>query len=109
PIYGTSTGKGITVADATIGFARQTDFTAFTSAFALGAKLVSVPVGSNIPNDNNGETTLDVEWIAAVAPDATIDQVSPPNTSDQSFDAMYSHIVNDMSSVHLVTTSWGSW
>jgi subtilase family serine protease len=107
PIYGTSTGKGITVADATIGFARASDFTAFTTAFSLGAKLVNVPVGGGIPQDTNGESTLDVEWIAAIAPDVTVDQVSPPNASDQSFDAMYSHIVNDMSTVHLVTTSWG--
>jgi kumamolisin len=107
PIYAQSTGKGITVADATVGLARQSDFAAFTSQFGLGATLNSVPVGSGVKTDGNGETTLDVEWIAGVAPDATVDQVSPPNASDKSFDDMYSYIVNEMSDVHIVTTSWG--
>lgn len=107
PIYTSSTGSGITIADATVGFARSADFSAFTKQFGGSATLTSVTVGTNAPSDNNGETTLDVEWMAGVAPGASIDQVSPPNASNKSFDSMYSYIANDLSSVHVVSTSWG--
>jgi kumamolisin len=108
PIYASATGAGITVIDATVGFARASDFTTFTGEFGSSATLISTAVGSKKPPlDNNGETTIDVEWISGVAPGATIDQVSPANASNKDFDSMYSYIVNDMSTVHIVTTSWG--
>jgi subtilase family serine protease len=107
PIYSTNNGSGITIADATFGLARASDFSAFTKKFALSAKLVNVSAGSKSPTDNNGETTLDVEYMAAVAPDVTIDQVTAPANTDAGFNTMYSYIVNKLSTVHLVSTSWG--
>ena len=98
PIYATATGAGITVVDATVGLARKTDFAGFNKRFGLNSQLISTQVGTRIPFDFNGETTLDVEWISAVAPDATVDQVSPPQNTDKDFDKMYAYIVNSMSS-----------
>jgi kumamolisin len=108
PIYATSTGQGITVIDATVGLARVTDFNEFDHRFSLHSQLVTTRVGTKIPFDFNGETTLDVEWISAIAPNSTVDQVSPPENTDKDFDVMYAYIVNQMSFAHIVTTSWGS-
>jgi kumamolisin len=108
PVYATSTGQGVTVIDATVGLARVTDFNEFNHRFSLHSQLVTTRVGTNIPFDFNGETTLDVEWISAIAPNATVDQVSPPQNTDKDFDIMYAYIVNQMSFAHFVTTSWGS-
>jgi subtilase family serine protease len=108
PIYATSTGQGITVIDATVGLARVEDFNEFNRRFSLHSQLVTTRVGTKIPFDFNGETTLDVEWISAIAPDVTVDQVSPPSNTDKDFDIMYAYIVNQMSFAHVVTTSWGS-
>jgi len=107
PIYSSAQGEGITIADATEGLARRSDFSAFLKKFDLNARLVSFAAGNKSPTDNNGETTLDVEWMAAVAPKVTIDQVTAANTSDAAFDKMYSYIINTLSSVHVVSTSWG--
>ena len=106
-LYSKVNGKGVTVVDATEGLAASSDFSAFTKKFSLSATLVSTSAGKKSPKDTNGETTLDVEWMAAIAPDATVDQVTAASTSNANFDAMYSYIVNDMSKDHIVSTSWG--
>jgi subtilase family serine protease len=107
PIYLSAKGEGITIADATEGLARRSDFSVFLKRFNLNARLVNFASGAKSPTDRSGETTLDVEWMAAVAPRVTIDQVTAANTSDAAFNKLYSYIVNRLSSVHLISTSWG--
>jgi subtilase family serine protease len=107
PIYSSATGSGVTIVDATEGLATASDFATFQSKFGLNATLSSFSAGSKSPTDIYGETTIDVEYMAAVAPNVTIDQVTAPRTSDSSFDKMYAYIVNKLSSVHIVSTSWG--
>ncbi|HTV72389.1 MAG TPA: S53 family peptidase, partial [Candidatus Acidoferrales bacterium] len=107
PIYSSATGSGVTIVDATEGLATASDFATFQSKFGLKATLLSFSAGRKSPVDTYGETTIDVEYMAAVAPDVTIDQVTASSTSDSSFDKMYAYIVNNLSSVHIVSTSWG--
>ena len=57
------------------------------------------------PASNNGEPTLDIEDVSALAPQADIDVYEAPNTTTGSLDE-YSQIVNsDVDQV--VTSSWG--
>lgn len=107
PVYSSYKGSGVTVVDATEGLARSTDFSAFTKQFGLTATLVNTSAGKKSPTDGNGETTLDVEWMAGIAPAITVNQVTAASTSNANFDQMYSYIINDMSKDHVVSTSWG--
>lgn len=107
PIYTKYTGSGVTVVDATVGLVRPSDFSAFEKKFGLKASLSQV-AQKNSPYDNNGESTLDVEWMSAVAPRAKLVLVSPKTNSNAGFTWMYDTIVNKMSNAKLVSTSWGS-
>ncbi|HEY0798627.1 MAG TPA: S53 family peptidase [Candidatus Baltobacteraceae bacterium] len=107
PIYSSATGTGVTISDATEGLASASDFATFQSKFGLNATLFSLASGSKSPPDTNGETTIDVEYMAAVAPKVSIDQVTASSTSDSAFNKLYSYIVNKLSAVHIVSTSWG--
>lgn len=105
PIYSQYTGKGQTVVDATFGLVRPADFMAFQKQFGLKASLTQVGL-NGAPFDSVGESTLDVEWMAAIAPATKIVLVSPSNDSVGMMQ-MHSYIVNNLSQHHIVSTSWG--
>ena len=74
-----------------------------------GSRLSLIPVdGGDVaanPASNNGEPTLDIEDVSALAPQADIDVYEAPNTTTGALDE-YSQIVNsDVDQV--VTSSWG--
>ncbi len=107
PIYPVSDGSGVTIGEATVGFATASDFAVWQKRFGLHATLRSVPASTPVAADTD-ETTLDVDWMAAIAPKATIVQVSPQNNSFQQFTVMYGYFANKLSAIHLVSTSWGA-
>ncbi|HTX58154.1 MAG TPA: S53 family peptidase, partial [Verrucomicrobiae bacterium] len=112
PIYANYDGSGKKVVDATFGLAKQSDFQAFANRFGIKAKLESRSSSEATPPPTD-ETTLDVEWMAAIAPGAKIVQVTAPTQGDtnrqffEAFQEMYGFIVNLMSDDHIVSTSWG--
>ncbi|MGO9965427.1 MAG: protease pro-enzyme activation domain-containing protein [Acidimicrobiales bacterium] len=80
-----------------------------TNGDLKGSRLSVIPVdGGDVtadPASNNGEPTLDIEDVSALAPQADIDVYEAPNTTTGSLDE-YSQIVNsDVDQV--VTSSWG--
>jgi subtilase family serine protease len=105
PVYAQYTGQGETVVDATYGTVRTSDFKAFKQQFGLNAKLSQIGL-DGAPVDNQGESTLDVEWMAAIAPSAKILLVSAGNDTI-GFLRMHRYIVNNLSQDHIVSTSWG--
>jgi subtilase family serine protease len=113
PLYAAGlNGSGITMANATFGAATQSDLSAFQKLFKLpAAALVSTPIptSSKLSPYGNGESTLDVDAATGVARNVTFHQVVAKTTDNSSFDAVYGYIVNNLgSTVHVVTTSWGT-
>jgi kumamolisin len=107
PVYRRFDGRGVTIVDATLGTVRPRDFAAFTKKFGLHAKLDQIALSNYPPLDDVSESTIDVEWMAAIAPSVTIDLVTADGWDDAQMLAMHSWIVNDMSADHIVSTSWG--
>jgi subtilase family serine protease len=106
PLYPRYTGDGRTVIDATVGLVRQTDFAAFTKQFGLLSTLSQISQ-KNAYLDTQGESTLDVEWMAAIAPKVRVLLVTPAENTDSGFLWMYEQIVNKLSEDKIVSTSWG--
>jgi kumamolisin len=107
PIYKKYDGTGVTIGEATVGIATQPDFSAFNRRFGLHARMTIVPLGTGTYNDRH-ESTLDVEWMAAIAPSATIVQAAIPTNSFAEFIKLYSYFVNKRSDINIVSTSWGA-
>jgi subtilase family serine protease len=105
PVYAQYMGQGETIIDATYGLVRPRDYGMFESKFGLHAKLTQTALHSP-PLDPYGESTLDVEWMSAIAPRANILLVSAANQSI-GFLKMHRYIVNSLSADHIVSTSWG--
>jgi kumamolisin len=116
PLYSAKTpldGKGVTIANATCGAASPSDFALFKSQFGLTAQLVTTGIGGTVREScasyGNGESSLDVDSATGVARAATFHQVVAKSPGNDAFNRAYSYIVNDLgSTVHVVTTSWGS-
>ena len=66
-----------------------------------------VPLGTGTYNDRH-ESTLDVEWMAAIAPSVNIVQAAIPTNSFADFVKLYSYFVNKRSNINIVSTSWGA-
>lgn len=107
PIYTKYDGKGVTIGEATVGAASQSDFAAFNRHFGLHATMTTVALGSANYSDRH-ESTLDVEWMAAVAPRANVLQVALTYNTNAGFTRLYSYFVNKRSDVNIVSTSWGN-
>jgi subtilase family serine protease len=110
-------GKGVTVANATCGAASASDLAIFQNTFSLPrAQLVSTgePKRHSLSTScgrgySNGESSLDADWVTAIAREATLHQVVAHGPSNHDFDLVYSFIVNKLGrTVHVVTTSWGA-
>jgi kumamolisin len=107
PIYSKYTGAGVPVVDATFGLVRDSDFGGWQKKFGLKASLKQV-YQKGAPLDDNGESTLDVQWMASIAPQAKVVLVSPKANTNAGFIWMYATIVNKLSGDRIVSTSWGS-
>jgi subtilase family serine protease len=107
PLYAKYTGAGFTVIDATVGTVRPNDFARFVKQFGLKATLSQISL-KGAPVDNQGESTLDVEYMAAIAPNVRVLLVSGSGTSSSDFVALHTKIVNTLSQHHVVSTSWGA-
>jgi subtilase family serine protease len=105
PIYAKYSGATQTVIDATYGFVRATDFAAFAKQFGLNATLEQEG-SKKAPEDPYGESTLDVEYMAAVAPSVKI-LLYTASDQEMGFLKMHARIINDLSDHHIVSTSWG--
>lgn len=104
-------GTGVTIANATLGPATNSDLALFQKHFHIkGGTLVSTPVPVNQPAGSYdiGESTLDVDVALSVARGATFNQVLARSPYNHAFDLVYGYIVNNLGkTVHIVTTSWG--
>ncbi|MBV8284310.1 MAG: hypothetical protein JO175_06650, partial [Candidatus Eremiobacteraeota bacterium] len=107
PIYAKYDGTGVTIGEATVGIATESDFHAFNRNFGLHGRMSIVPLGSGTYADRH-ESTLDVEWMAAIAPHITIVQAAIPTNSFANFVRLYSYFVNKRSSITIVSSSWGA-
>jgi subtilase family serine protease len=105
PIYTTYSGATQTVIDATYGYVRSSDFAAFGKQFGLNATLVQQG-STKAPEDPYGESTLDVEYMAAVAPNVKV-LLYTSSDQEMGFLKMHARIINNLSEDHIVSTSWG--
>jgi subtilase family serine protease len=110
-------GRGQTVAivDAFGSTTIQRDVAAFSSAMGLppaDLTVIGTPTESDFSGDANagwaGETTLDVEWVHAIAPRAKIVLVV---AVDNSFDHLFGGIITAASvpGVSTISNSWASF
>jgi hypothetical protein len=77
-----------------------------TQATAMIGRLSTIPVdGRQAQGPGEGEATLDIQDVSAMAPGANIDVYEAPNTTFGSLDA-YAQIVNDDTD-QVVSSSWG--
>jgi kumamolisin len=104
--------RGVTMANATCGAANPSDLEIFQRQFGLpAAQMLTTPIGGALSYScgtyGNGESSLDSDWATAVARNVTFHQVVAHGPANHQFDLVYAYIVNNLSSVHVVTTSWG--
>jgi subtilase family serine protease len=106
-------GQTIAIVDAFGSTTIARDAQAFSQAMGLppvNLTVIGTPTESNFSTDENAgwatETTLDVEWVHAIAPGAKIVLVVTP---DNSFDNLFAGIVKALqqSGVVAVSNSWG--
>lgn len=112
PLYSAGTaGAGTSIAIVGRSNINLGDITAFRSESALAAKLPTVIlVGSNpgLVSGDQDESTLDVEWAGAVAPEASVQLVVGSSTgSTDGVDLSAQYIVNH-ATAPVVSTSYGS-
>ncbi len=107
------TGQTIVIVDAFGSTTIATDAQVFSQAMGLppvNLTVIGTPTESNYSTDPNAgwatETTLDVEWVHAVAPGAKIILVVTP---DNSFENLFAGIVTGLQQhgVVAVSNSWG--
>jgi subtilase family serine protease len=104
-------GSGITIAIAGRSNISLSDVASFRSIAGLAANTPSVIVDGTNPGLVSGdqiESTLDVEWSGAVAPEASIDLVTAASTSTtDGIDLASAYIVNH-DTAPVVSVSYGS-
>ncbi|MDR3673915.1 MAG: S53 family peptidase, partial [Acidobacteriota bacterium] len=108
------TGKGRTLAIATLASFTPSDAFAYWSALKLKVnknrlKIVNVDGGPGSPSDASGsfETTIDVEQSGGIAPGANIIVYQAPNTN-QGFVDLFAAAV-DSNAADTISVSWGFW
>ena len=111
------TGSGVTIAivDAYGSTTIANDVKAFSAAMGLppaNLTIIGTPTESNYSTDTNagwaGETTLDVEWVHAIAPGAKIVLVVTPTNN---FDDLFAGILKAASvpGVVAISDSWSGY
>lgn len=99
------TGVGQTIAVYELGLVDTADTNVFFSCYHLTPSISTINVDGGATGSLNDEATMDVEEAAALAPGATLQVYSGPNSASGPVD-IYSRIAND-NTASIVTTSWG--
>lgn len=100
-------GSGETIAIATAYTYSPSDVSAFDSAFGLSAPNVQNVSVDGSTSQTNVETTLDLEWSHATAPNAKVMMYEGANSSLSTFTDVYNRIASD-DLAQAVSTSWGT-
>lgn len=100
-------GQGSTMAIATAYLFSQSDLSAFDSYYGIGSPSVAVIPVDGSSTQTNIETTLDIEWSSADAPQATYQVYEGSGASLSTFTDVYNTIVSN-DTAQTVSTSWGS-
>ena len=100
-------GQTIAIVDAFHDPDLQSDLNTFDAKFGLPNTTVKVTAQTSTTNDGwAGEETLDVEWVHAIAPGATIDVVEAK--SDNLTDLLNAvNTARNIAGVSVVSMSWG--
>ena len=100
-------GKGVSVAIVTAYTFVSSELQYFDGTFGISAANVRQVQPDGATSATSLESTLDAEWLSAIAPNATITEVEGPNAQLSTFTDLFNYIVaNNISSV--VSTSWGT-
>ncbi len=100
-------GNGVSVSIVTAFSYSNSTLLQFDQAFGISPLDVRPLQPFGQPGTVGLESTLDVEWMTAVIPNATINVIEGPNAQLTTFTNMFSYVVsNNLSSV--VSTSWGT-
>ena len=102
------TGQTIAIVDAYHDPNLQSDLNTFDAKYGLPATTLNITAQTSTTNDGwAGEETLDVEWVHAIAPGATIDVVEAASASlTDLLNAV--NVARNLSGVSVVSMSWGS-
>ena len=107
PLYGMGDlGQGVRVALVEFEPNLASDVTAYENCYRISTKVNYVEVDNGAgTGDGSGEAALDIEDVAGLAPDATIDVYQAPNGTDADVYDDYAAIMQ--SDDQVVSTSWG--
>ena len=99
-------GSGQTVALYELQGYKSADIAAYQSCFGTSLPVTTVDVdGGPLAHAGVGEADIDIEQIAALAPDVHVLVYEGPNTNDGGYDTYNAIVSDDLASV--VSTSWG--
>jgi len=109
PLYAMSDlGQGVHVALAEFEDNSASDVTAYLSCYGLSTTVNYIPVdGGPAAGAGSGEAALDIEDVAGLAPDATIDVYQEPNGGEADTLDLYNAIIS-ADTDQVVSTSWGA-
>jgi subtilase family serine protease len=108
PMYSAADlGAGQTIAVYELELNKTSDISAFESCYGITTTVdyTKVDGGAKGQPAGSGEAALDIETLAALAPDATLDVYQAPNNSSGPLDEYEQILANP--AVHVVTSSWG--
>ena len=108
PLYGLNDlGQGVHVALAEFEDNSTTDIAAYLACYGLNTTVNYKPVDGGPPSGAGaGEAALDIEDVAGLVPDATIDVYQEPNGGATDTYDLYQAIIN-ADADPVVSTSWG--
>ena len=108
PLYGMNDlGQGVHVALAEFEDNSASDITAYLSCYGISTTVNYIPVDGGPPaGAGSGEAALDIEDVAGLAPDATIDVYQEPDGGETDTYDLYNAIIS-ADSDQVVSTSWG--
>jgi Pro-kumamolisin, activation domain/Cell wall binding domain 2 (CWB2) len=103
-LYGTTTGRGATIALFELESFDPADVAAFQSCFGTQTAVSARTVGGN-PPASTGEATLEIEQVIGLAPTSNIIVYEAPNDAGSIYDE-FRQIADD-DSAQVVSDSWG--
>ncbi len=100
-------GDGVSLSIVTAYSYLNSTLQTFDSQFGITPYRVNQVQPLGPPGNLSLETTLDAEWMTAIAPNATINVVEGPNAQITTFTSIFQYVIqHNISSV--VSTSWGT-
>lgn len=107
-LYGRGiSGSGVSISIVTAFSFDNSTLQLFDSSFGITPFNVRQVQPYGAPPNTSLESTLDVEWMTAIAPNATINIVEGKNAQLSTFTSLFDYVVShNLSSV--VSTSWGT-